>query len=1095
MPGTTDQSGYYVFTNLLPGYYSISADASGFKKFQSIHNKLDANTTLTLNAALAIGAATETVEVTSSASVLQTESGAVQSVVSEQQIQSQELNGRNPLYMASLLPGIRSSSTLGDFNFSLTNGGYNINGTRQQDTMITTDGAPATRTRGNSTSIGVPDVDSTQEVQVLTGDYAPEYGDTAGGQIRIVTKSGTTAFHGSAFEYFRNSAMDANTWTRNLSKSTDFASPFRYNDFGFNVGGPVEIPKVWEKWKEKFLFFVAQEWTRYRFTDTQTQAVPTDLMRQGNFSELLGPNPWYSNKQIVNPATGVPFQNNIIPASMLSPNGLAILNAYPAPTPGYLNGTQNWLAQAAHPINQRKGVYNGDILPNDKNHIELRRTDFSYFEYQPFDQGSGLTGKYFKRPNQTNTVAWTYTINPTMINEVRATLSVDDVYIPVNTALPGFDRSALGIDFPYIFPQGKDITNKIPTVAVPTFYGLAGGPYPSHSQGPIYTLSDSLTKVVGNHTFKAGAYFERSGENDRDQINVSTVPGGASNQNGNFTFTDDKSGVGLANLALGQADAYTEIGPRAYTIWRGMTYEFFAQDSWKVTDKLHIDYGIRDSIITPFRALWGNEDYFDPVLYNPAQAVQVNPATGNVQLGTGNQYNGLVIPGYSQFPSSAAAHGVQAATVSTYNSLFDPNLSKYYVNIQNAIQPRLGIAYQVNSKIVLRVGAGRFVTRMNLLDNVFPGGNTPFQPFVTVNNVSVDNPGAALSSTVAAPLTVTTLDKNLKMPETYNWNATVQAQMPWKSVLSVAYVANRGTHEWNVYDINQPTVGALLANPGVNVNALRPYKGYASIQEEKSGVNSDYRSMQISWQRRFANDFSFTAAYTLSSAQDGGSNYRDIVPDSYNTSNLWGPSEFDTRNAFTAAYTYDIPIFRGQHGLAGSLLGGWELNGTIQAQTGTPCGIGSNNDYADVGEYGSFGCGNEGQFWVLNGGTVPIIGGFAGPQGTGSKYFATTTSNGTPLFTVPTTGTFNLQTGVRDEIYGPGFQNWNLGLFKKFAINERTGFEFRAEAYNFINHSNWAAIGATGGLNLNPTSSQFGEVTNKSTTNPRQLQLSLRYFF
>jgi hypothetical protein len=384
---------------------------------------------------------------------------------------------------------------------------------------------------------------------------------------------------------------------------------------------------------------------------------------------------------------------------------------------------------------------------------------------------------------------------------------------------------------------------------------------------------------------------------------------------------------------------------------------------------------------------------------------------------------------------------------------------------------------------------------MGLLDNIFPGGNTPFQPFVTVSNVSVDNPGAALSSTVAAPLTVTTLDKNLKSPETYNWNATVQAEMPWKSVLSVAYVASRGTHEWNVYDINQPTVGALLANPTMNVNALRPYKGYAAIQEEKSGVNSSYRSMQISWQRRFANDFSFTAAYTLSTAQDGGSNYRDIVPDTYNTSNLWGPSEFDTRHAFTASYTYDIPIFKGQHGLAGSLLGGWELNGTIQAQTGTPCGIGSNNDYASVGEYGSFGCGNEGQFWVLNGGTVPVIGGFAGPQGTGSKYFATTTSNGAPLFTVPTTGTFNLQTGVRDEIHGPGFQNWNLGLFKKFAINERTGFEFRAEAYNFVNHSNWAAIGATGGLNLNPTSSQFGEVTNKSTTNPRQLQLSLRYFF
>ncbi len=204
------------------------------------------------------------------------------------------MNGRNPLYMASLVPGVRSNNTLGDFNFSLDNGGYNINGARQQDTLITIDGAPATRTRANGTSIAVPNVDATQEIQVLTADYSAEYGRAAGGQIRIVTKSGTTDFHGAASEYFRNSAMNANAWHRNLSKTTDFASPFRYNDFGFDIGGPVAIPHVWEKWRQKFFWFVAQEWTRYRFTDTQEQTVPTALMRQGNFSELLGPNPWYS---------------------------------------------------------------------------------------------------------------------------------------------------------------------------------------------------------------------------------------------------------------------------------------------------------------------------------------------------------------------------------------------------------------------------------------------------------------------------------------------------------------------------------------------------------------------------------------------------------------------------------------------------------------------------------------------------------------------------------------------------------------------------------------------------------------------------------
>ncbi len=351
---TTDAGGHYVVTNLQPGLYTMTADAGGFKKFQSTTNKLNANSALLLNAELAVGQATETIEVSATASQLQTESGAVQKNVTSQQIQAQELNGRNPIFMASLIPGVRSGSTLGDFSFNLTNGGYNINGTRSQDTLITIDGAPATRTRANGTGITVPNVDATQEIQVLTADYQAEYGRTSGGQIRVVTKSGTTDFHGAASEYFRNSAMNANTWSRNLSKTTNFASPFRYNDFGFDIGGPVAIPHVWEKWRQKFFWFVAEEWTRYRFTDTQEQTVPTALMRQGNFSELLGPNIFYSGvKQIYDPATCpkpgaascAPFAGNIIPANRLSRNGLAILNTYPAAIPGFLDGTKNWVAR------------------------------------------------------------------------------------------------------------------------------------------------------------------------------------------------------------------------------------------------------------------------------------------------------------------------------------------------------------------------------------------------------------------------------------------------------------------------------------------------------------------------------------------------------------------------------------------------------------------------------------------------------------------------------------------------------------------------------------------------------------------------------
>jgi hypothetical protein len=1092
---TTDSNGYYSLSSLSAGLYAISVQKPGFKLFESIHNKLDAASTLSVNAALTIGTPNESVEVTSSASLIQTDSGAVQHLITEEQIQHQELNGRNPVYMAELLPGVTTGATLGDFNFSVSKPSFSINGAEATDSTVTIDGAPALRTRANTYVVGVPNVDSTAEIQVLTSAYAAEYGGAGGGQVRMVSKSGTTEFHGTAYEYLRNSAFNANTWSRNQSPTTQFASPFQYNDFGFAVGGPVWVPGL-PSLRKKFFWFVAEDWIRYRYTDTQFETVPTALMRQGNFSELLGPNPFYSTpKVITNPndctttdgkKTCAPFPNNVIPQSLLSPNGMAILNAYPAPIPGLLaNGDQNWEITAPHPINQRKGTYNFDFIVNDKHHISFRRAGLSYNEYSALDQGSGLTGKFKYWPNQTNTLAWIWTITPTIINEANATFSKDEVSQPVNEALPGFHRTDLGINYNYIVPGGKDV-DKIPSLSLPSpFYSLSGGPYPSHSGGPIYSFSDSLSKAAGNHMLKFGFRYDYRGENDDDQINVTTVPGGSNNQNGTFTLTDsyaNGSGLALANLALGQADSYAEIGPRAFTVWRGAMYEWFAQDSWQITPKLHLDYGVRDTLVFPFQSLWGNAAFFDPDLYNPSQAIGVNPKTGLVNLGSGNQYNGMVIPGLSTFPSSAAKHVYQANSPETYASLFNPNLPRGLVNSQNGFQPRLGIAYQVTDKTVVRAGGGRFLTRMGLLDNIFPGGNSPFQPYVTVTDISIDNPGAGLTSVATPTLTVTTLDRHLKQPEGWNWNVTVERELPGHSVLSVAYVGRRGLHLWYSVDANQAPAGTTYANPGVNIAALVPYQGYSKILSEVSRASSEYSAMQVFWNRRFTHGLGFSAAYTYSKSMDNSSSYSDIVPDTYNTSNLWGPSTFDVRNNFAATGTYDLPFLKEQRHITGRILGGWQLSATAQYLSGAPGSVyTTNTDYAGAGDSGLP------QFWVLNG--RPSYPRQFSTSATGSNtYFSTTTAGGQPLYTAPAKGTFNLQNGIRDAIYGPGFQDWNAGLFKKFAIDERNVFEFRAEAYDVFNHPNWS------GPNMTPGNSTFGKVTSKTGLS-RQLQLSLRYTF
>lgn len=1103
---TTNESGYYTITNIPPGLYSVTVEAAGFKRFESTNNKLDPSSNLGLDASLTLGAATETVEVTASAVALQTESATVQKLITREQIDALELNGRNPVGLASLVPGARGGNLAG-LSFGFSQGPSNFNGSRNPENLITYDGAPATRTRSNGTSLGAADVDSTSEVQILTAAYAAEYGRTSGAQIRIITRSGSSQFHGAMYEYVRNNVFNANTWTRNhtpdvpglLPNST--VAPFRYNQFGYNIGGPFYIPNKFNKDKNKFFWYWGQEWVRYRFLDSAQWTVPTALMRQGNFSELLTTGPQNILGKVVtvrDPTTGSPFPGNIIPSTQLSPNGLGILKAYPnanIPVGSYINGTNNLYVTALHPQNQRKDTLSADMNLTDRQRLQFRRNNYAFWEYQPLDGTPTLTPKFFNRPNQTNSLDHVWTISPTLVNEAIATVSLDDVYIPVDTA-NFFDRTKAGITYPYLFPAGKMIPTRIPTANITGINGLNGGPYPSHSSGPIYTLSDSLTWIKGKHTLKFGMYFERSGENDNDEINVSACPTCTNNQNGQFTFTDGRVGGtsnALSNAALGLFDSYSELGQRAYTIFRGSSYEPYAQDSWKVNNKLTVNFGMRYTVIVPYKALWSNMIVFDPALYDPAKAVSIDGKTGAVILGpNSDRYNGMVIPGTGW---SASAKGrFPEATAGTYDYLFrGGKYPDYYSQIRwGQWQPRLGVAYQWNNKTVIRAGGGRFFTRLGVSDSVFLGGNPPFQPTANVSLGSADNPGAIPANNL--PLTVTSQSRAFKNPEAWNWNVTVEREFFFKSLFSVGYVGRRGLHLQREANINQPTPQAIQQNPGVNPDALRPYLGYNSIRMTDNVASSLYNSLQLSWTRRFAQGLQFGASYTLSKSMDNGSNQRDIIPNTYDASNLWGPSEYDARHILIVNFLYELPLFRGNSSLAGKTLGGWQLSGIFQAQTGTPCSVGKGTSYAFNGVIGNDGsmCG-IGEYWNYSGGginyTKQMAYNTANIGADQSYWFNPYDANGNLIFSQPAPYTFNNQKGIRNLIYNPGFNNWNMGLFKKFTLREQMNFQFRAEAFNVFNHPNW------GGVSLDPTNrNTFGKVTGK-TGDVRNLQLSLRFQF
>jgi len=1070
---TSNTQGAYTLTNIAPGSYTVTAQAKGFQAQSSSNTQV--------NFSLKVGDAGTTVTVEANANALQTESASVGQLVTGEQVKSIELNGRNPVYLAQLEPGVTRNAPLTSFNFAPDFGGPQISGARNDEISITFDGAPMIRTRGNGTTTGVADVDTIAQMQILSTTYPAQYGGTSGGVLVQVPRTGTKDFHGSAYEYLRNSFFDANTWIR--KQSTDPAvyghpGAFRFNQFGWNLSGPVAIPGKWEGLRNKLFFLAGQEYLRYRQTPTQTGIVPTALMRQGNFSELLGNNIFYPAGTVISdPATGIPYPNNVIPPGTTSANGLALLNAYPSPNANA--ASFNWEQTGAYPQDQRKDTVTVDYLPAQAHQIRFSFLHYTFYQDSPFAGNFNRTPQIWHWPDEVGVLHYTWTISPTTVNDFTASGSSDHVTITDDLSSGLYDRTQYGINYPYLFPAAdKLIPNKIPTINIQNFTTLDGGPYPSHSGGEVIALSDLLTKVIGRHTLVFGGQWVYSGENDFDQINVSsTTPGATNNQNGQFVFTDSHNnhattGVAAANTALGQFDTYGEIGQKSYTLFRGNAGEIFAQDQFRATPHMVIEYGVRYSIFQPYYALWGNQSFFNPANYVPGASPTVDPTTGTAT--GGNPYNGVVIPG-NGFPSSAQGHLPASVLNGQYNDLFHGYSRSYSPIVWSNVQPRIGITDQVTPTTVVRLGGGRFVQRLGVQDDVQPGGNPPFQAAESVTNGLADNPAGATAA--AYPLQLSSQAYRLPSPESWAWSATVEQDFPKIATLTLSYVGRRGIHLQQLGNINQLQPGTVQANPNVSApDALRPYQGFASIIETSDRGSSNYNGLQVNLKRRLTKNFLFGVAYTWSKLLDFGSSRGYVLPNYYNPRINYGPADFDTRNVLVVDYVWNLTYGNHlDHVLARGALGNWQVSGVTQAQTGTPFSVGTGNDYAGVGP----GAGT--QLWNI---IKPVN--MYKKFGTGLWFDPT-------AFAQPAAGTFAPR-GTRNQYYNPGFQSWNLALVKTFHVipnHDNQQLLFRAEAFNFTNHPNWDIP------NISPTSATFGQVTTKGQTysSDREWQFSLRYQF
>jgi hypothetical protein len=509
-------------------------------------------------------------------------------------------------------------------------------------------------------------------------------------------------------------------------------------------------------------------------------------------------------------------------------------------------------------------------------------------------------------------------------------------------------------------------------------------------------------------------------------------------------------------------------------------FEFFGQDSWRVSSKLKMELGFRATWMNGYyKSLWGNIAYFDPKKYDPSKAAVLERSTGNIL--SGDRFNGVQIPG-SSFPAAGKGR-VPAIDSGEYNRLFDGKDS-YPADNQFNVVPRIGLAYSITGKDVVRLGFGGFMSRPGVYDNVFLGGNPPWQPMVSVTNGVADNPGGA--ARVAFPQYFMTMDPVYKIPRSYNWNGTYQRQITGDTTVEVGYVGTTGNYLARSRDLNQLPTGTLFKpeNAGANTNYLRPYKGFANILMLEHSGRSTYHGLQVEVNRRFSKGFLYGFAYTLSKTMDNNSSLRDEFIDVYNPQLNWGKSGNDTRHVAIVNFVWELPFFNTGNRLKRSIIGGWQLSGVNQWQTGGPISIGRADDYLGIGS-------TVGKTWNLNGETTQpkqfsdrnAAGNFNGI----TNHWFEPKPGGTAWATIPANGTLPNQNRNSISFNNVGFQNWNISAFKSFRFTETSFIQFRAEGFNWLNHPNWS------GVDTDPTAVTFGMVTGKSSQ--RNLQLSLRYSF
>jgi hypothetical protein len=1069
---SADADGEYQVLTLIPGTYTVKATAAGFESVLRDDIHLHVQDLLSIDFALKVGSVNAEIVVTARESMLETQTADLGSVVNEQRINDLPLNGRRYADLALLEPGVAKY-------YAPANPApdrFSANGNSELQNNFLLDGIDNNSFSENlqelSMQVVQPPPDALQEFKIQTRTYSAEFGNSAGAVVNATLKSGTNGYHGDLYEFFRNKVLDANQWINNL---TGFPrSGFSQNQFGGTFGGPIK--------KDKLFFFGDLERFTSRNGDTVQSTVPTPLMTQGNFTEL----PYaLANPQV--PGQSGCYVGNIIQPGCFDPvaqklMGLVAGTATPnIPTavalegiPGSWTGAPNYVFATSVPddVYSLDGRIDYTLDPKDQ--------IFGSYSYRHVDKqdprwtgnpliGNGNFATQYRWHQQSVALGWTRTLSNSLVNDVRFGFSRDYAHSDPNGLTVGTSEaeSAIGL---------SGIPNGPGSAGIPPFFigGLttegsaAWRPQYQISQG--WNLVENLNWLKGTHSFKFGYQYIRRSDNFLDI----EAPQGLILETGVVTGS---FAMALPDLLLGDANLVIFTTPHVVHYFTP-GHSFYAMDTWKANSKLTLTYGLRYEL-------------FAPLIDRSNETTNFTPLNGG----------GLIT-------AASNASGWYG------RALIHPALNNF--------APRFGFAYQMLPRLVWRGGYGVFYQHVNrigseallqlnppqFVDTQISTGGTS-----AVFQLKDGFPSSIIDAT-APPLYdlhIRAQDPNQRTPYVEQTSFGLEYQLLGDTVISATYVGNWGRKEERVRDANQPQVTGfdtgcpILQYPYANLNTVSTVDTFAGagipcattgthsyLEYATFDGNSNYNSVEFALRRRISNGLSYSLGYTFA---HGLANYRDnltaqqLPQNSYNYSAEMGNSVLDVRSRFVGNFLWELPLGQGKRfmsgdNFAGRWLGGWQFNGIVTLQTGTPFNVTANND-------------------GLVDGNNPVYANCIGNPYAGAttnpKLFTTTGFIINPAaFSQPGPGQFG--TCAPYQFYGPGIQTWDLSLFKQFKFTERYQLQFRTEFFNAFNHPNFANpnanIGSPGSFGkVNNTLAPILGTDSGGPGDPREIQFALKLYF